>query len=324
MDTSLAAIGFAIQADGSTPATEPEFQHPVEPGSKLVDFPIEQKEDEMTRSEVSSTSGEYRESVGAVADYTTRAWPQSIGAYLYAIMGGLDASGSLPTTHTITPDALTPFATLFDRLDDEYRVSAHHRLDQLKIEGEGGKPIKVTPSWMGRTVGFKSSLTPVVDEEFLPYFLGVNATPVVGLDAGGTTHDAEVLKWVITMKRNNVADVYSGSLTAGAVHNAGFVADVEATVRVPDMGIVRRLLTGAVDGSNATATVLEGLFGLTLTSGTGSVTISAPRIPWQTERQETGKDGEPGELTLKGKCYAGSGVPAVTAVVVTDYADYQP
>ena len=320
MNTKLSAAGFGIQTGLGVPKANPDFWGPVG-GGGLVGFELEQKEDELTSSEVGGV-GEYRESVAIGADYESRAWPQSIGGLLYAVLGAIQTTGaSAPYSHAITPAAALPWATVFGAKDTERKSASDCKLDEFKIEWEGNAPLKVTPTWAGMGADWAAAAyAPVLDETLLRYFRGIDFTGVLDLD--GASHDAGavILGGSLDIKRNLEGDTKSGQLEPSAINEGAFECDVELKVRVPDLSAVRLLLTGAVDGSVVAADPLYGDFTLTFASSPDSVALAAGRVAWKVPQEpDADPKGGPAELTLQGRCY---GNPAITATVVNARASY--
>ena len=319
MNTKLSAAGFAIQTAKGTPKAQPDFWGPVG-GGDLVSFELEQKEDELTSAEVGGV-GEYRESVAIGADYESRAWPQSIGGLLYAVLGAIQTTGaSAPYTHVITPDGSLPWVTVFGKLDTDRKAASDCKLDELKIEWEGNAPLKVTPTWAGMDADWSASdYVAVLDETLVDYLKGIHLAAT--LDLNGSSYDggAVVLGGSIDIKRNLEGDTKSGQLRPSDINEGAFECDIELKVRVPDLLPVRLLLTGATNGTDVVADVPYGDFSLAFTDAPHSVTLAATRVAWKTKAPGADPKGGPGELTLQGRCY---GNPALTATVVNAHASY--
>jgi hypothetical protein len=104
MNLKLSAAGFAIQSAKGAPEAQPDYWGPVG-GGKLVDFALEQVEDELTSAEVGGI-GEFRESAAVAADYESRMWPGSIAGLLYSVLGDVDTSGGAPAVPAVYTTAL--------------------------------------------------------------------------------------------------------------------------------------------------------------------------------------------------------------------------
>jgi hypothetical protein len=319
MNLKLSAAGFAIQADKGAPEAQPAYWGPVG-GGGLVGFELEQTEDELTSAEIGGI-GEYRAGVAVGADYESRMWPASIAGLLYAVLGDISTTGvSAPYTHTIVPASLLPWATVFGQKDMERKAASDCKCDELKIEWEGNSPVKVTPTWAGMGAMWSDvAYVPALDEALLSYFKGIHLAATIDLD--GATHDggATILSGSLDIKRNLTGDTKSGQLEPSDVNEGALEIDVELKVRVPDLTLVRLLLTGAVDGDTITADVPYGDFSLAFTDAPDSVTLAATRVAFKTSEPDADPKGGPGELTLTGRCY---GNPCLTAIAVNDVATY--
>ena len=319
MNLKLSAAGFAIQVAKGTAKTQPAFWSPVA-GGALVTLGVEQAEDELTSSEVGSI-GEYRESAAVAADYETRAWPQSIAGLLYAALGAIATVGADPPyTHTITPAALLPWATVFGSKDTARRSAPDCKLDELKIEWEGNLPIKVTTTWAG--LGFTYSAiayVPVLDEKALEYFKGIALAATIDLDGAAYDGGGKVLGGSIDIKRNLVSGGHSGALLPDDIDEGSPEIDAEIKYRVPDLVPVRLLLTGSPTGTGPSIDVPYGEFSLVFTHGADVMTLAATKVAWKTDEPDADPKGGPAELTLQGRCY---GAVPLTATVVNSHATY--
>lgn len=322
MNLALSAIGFALQADKATAATEPQFWHGVD-GGKMVEFPVEQKEDELTTG-LPAGVGEFRESVMPAAGYGTRAWPKSIAALLYAIMGDIATTGAGPVyTHVIEAGASLPWATVFGKKDTALQSMAASKADEIKFSWEGNGPLKVSVVWAGCTMVYEASITPVLDESLLAYFKAAGGTFSVDLNGAGETAGGKIMGGEITFKRDVEADIYSGDLLPGDVSEKQLSVETTVKYRVPDTRAVRLLVTGALNGTAPAADPIYGGFDFLFKSGaTDELRFQATRVAWQTEEPEGDPKGGPGEISLKGKCYMTAGGSPLTATVKNGHASY--
>lgn len=314
MNLKLSAAGFAFQSVKGTPATEPKWYHPVE-GGKLVEFPIDQKTDDMTAATLTAQSGEYRESVAAAGGWSTRAYAASIVAYAYAVLGAIATTGSTTKTHTVTPAGSLPWATLFGKKDTDYKKAGDAKCDELTVEWDGNGRLKVTPVWAACTPLYdEDGFTPVLDETTAAKFAGLGLTAVVDINGSSYDGGGKVLGGKVTIKRNLESDIVSGSITPDQINEGDFEVEFELKYRVPDLKIIRMMVTGTDSGTTASATVLEGDCSLAFASGSTSVTIAGDRIAWQTDEPDADPKGGPGELTLKGRCYGNFSIVGVNTV----------
>ncbi|MDI9598684.1 MAG: hypothetical protein QM323_04185 [Acidobacteriota bacterium] len=320
MNLKISAAGFAIQDAKGAAAAQPDYWGPVGAG-KLVGVELEQTEDELTSARVAGV-GEFRESVAITAGYETRLWPGSFAGLLYAVLGARQTTGAAaPYTHTLTPAALLPWCTVFGAKDTERKSASDAKADSLKVEWEGNGPVKATIAWAGLGVAWSdAAYVPVTDETDDTYLKGINLTSVIDLDGSGYDGGAVLQGGSVEVKRNITPDPKSGQLAPADLSEGAFECDVEFKVRVPDLLPVRKLLTGAVDGSTIAAAVPYGGFTLTFADAAESVALAAAKVAFKVpEEPEADPKGGPAELTLQGRCY---GEPAITATVINSVASY--
>ncbi len=320
MNLRNALAGFAIQTAKGTRATQPAWAGPVG-GGKLLAIEVEQAEDELTSAQVGSP-GEYRKSAAFSGEYEYRMWPASIGALLYAVLGAIQTTGTTaPYTHTITPDGDLPWCTVFGAKDTERKSFADCKLDELKLEWEGNDPVKVTPAWLGLSVAWSASAyTPALDETNVPYLKGIDLSAcTIDLDGTGKDGGAVVQGGSVDIKRNLTADSRSGQIEPVDASEGLFECDVELKCRVPDLALVRLLLTGSLTGTSVSPTVPYGDLSLTFTATPTVVTLSASKVAWKAAEPDADPRGGPGEVTLQGRCY---GDTPLSATVVNAVASY--
>jgi len=280
--------------------------------------------------DITSTAQQVRNALNADDDASaliaTSYAPGNSGAGVVTVLaptnlaGGADAEGGGAYTHAIGPAATLPWCTVFGKKDDDRKAASDCKLDELKIEWEGNKPVKVTLTWAGIDADWSDTeFVPDLDESLLDYLKGIDYAGTIDLDGTAYDGDAELLGGSIDIKRGVEADIYSGDLLAGDVFEGNLEIDVELKVRVPDLEPVRLLLTEAVDGTSVSGDVPYGEFSLAFTESPNSVTLAATRVAWKTSEPEASPGGGPAELTLTGRCY---GNPCFAATVVNAVESY--
>lgn len=320
MNLKDAAAGFAIQAAQGAAEAQPLFWGPVG-GGKLITAEVEQTEDELTSARVAGV-GEFRESASIVGGYEYRVWPASFGGLLYAILGAIQTVGAAPPyTHTVTPAGALPWCTVFGAKGTERKAGQDCKADSLKIEWEGNAPVKATVAWAGLALAWSQvAYVPGTDETDLAYLKGINLAAIIDLDGSGYDGGAVLQGGSVEVKRNITPDPKSGQLAPAGLSEGAFECDVELKVRVPDLLPVRKLLTGAVDGSTIAEAVPYGDFSLTFADAAESVALAATRVAFKVpEEPDADPKGGPAELTLQGRCY---GDPAITGTVINSVASY--
>ena len=321
MNLALSAVGIGIQSAKGTAAAEPAFYHGVD-GGNIVTFGVSQVEDELTSGLVAGT-GEYRESVAVAADYGTRAWMKSVGAYLYAALGAVSVTGTTTYTHVITADSSLPYVTVFGKKDADFKVASDCKIDQLVLEWDGNGPLKLTPTFAGCALAYDTAYTPTLDETLLAYYTALGGTFTLDLNGSAEDCGATILGGKVTIARNLTSDMVSGTLAPSDVTAGKLQVDVELKGRVPDLTATRLLLTGTTTGTEASGAVLYGGFSFGFAGASpNTLAIAGTRVAWQTEDPGADPKGGPGELTLKGRCYMTAGGTPVTATVVNQHATY--
>ena len=110
LQTAKDVVGIALQTQRGVPAAAPQFAHGIAGGGVKVE--PNQEADPLTSGYVSPANA-FRDRVENSADYQTRAFYRSIGAYLLAALGDVATEGSAaPYEHTITLGDALPYLTV--------------------------------------------------------------------------------------------------------------------------------------------------------------------------------------------------------------------
>lgn len=154
----------------------------------------------------------YKTAVKADGSIVTYGWPDGFARLLTAALGQdavtrVGASGaSQLTSHLITPTTggTLPYLTIDQNWADETERVTNCLVSDLKIEGEAGKPVKLTAQFIsGGTPYVRSAaISPVVREAGNPLMIpGASAQWTVEGGGGGPPSETnQITKWSIEVK----------------------------------------------------------------------------------------------------------------------------
>lgn len=322
MNLALSAVGVAKQADRDTPAAAPDFYHGVS-GGVLVSPEVTTQTVEVTTG-LAGPAFAYRESAATAVDFETLAFKKALGLYLLGVLGDVLTTGaSAPYTHVFTAGGSIPWLTFFGKIDTELRRAAGCKVDEIKIEWDGTKPLKVTLTAPGLSTGRVTSITvPVTDETLGQFFMPVGGTYQIDVD-GTTRVDYPVLKATITLKRGCEADYSCVSIEPSDINEGSIVAEVEITARVANLDDFWTIYTGASAGTEVSEDPVFGSFELGSESGTDSLSFVGTKVPFTADPQSVDPAGGPAELSLKGEMLIPTGSTSpITATLINDVASY--
>lgn len=321
MNVALSAAGRAKQTAKGAIAANPTSWFGA--SGKLVPFDVEQGADEIPTGLAAGT-GEFRDSVAVGGDWTSRAFPLSIGEALLAVLGNVQTTGAeAPYTHVFTLGDAIPYFTIFGQLDNERRAAGDCKLDELQFKFDGNKPIETNETWGGCVPSFPTAITiPGADERLSAYFSGGRGQYKVTV-LGDTPIPAKALNGTLVLKRAIAGDIIAGTIVPDDVHEGSLVAEVEMAIRVPNLEAKRTILTGSPSGTEVTPDVVYGSFEWLFTLGAASLKFEAPRVPFNADDPEGDAKGGPATLTLKGGLYIPAGSTTnLTATLVNTRAEY--
>ena len=153
----------------------------------------------------------YKTAVKADGSIMTYAWPDGFGRLLTAALGAdavtaVGASGaSTLTSHLITPTTggTLPYLTIDQNWADETERVSNCLISDLKIEGEAGKPVKLSAQFISGGTPYVrgSAISPVTREAGTPLMVpGGSALWTVSAEFGGNVESAEITKWSLEIK----------------------------------------------------------------------------------------------------------------------------
>lgn len=153
----------------------------------------------------------YKTAVKADGSVITYGWPDGF-ARLLAVSLGADAVTAVPasggsqlTSHLITPTTggTLPYLTVDQNWADETERVTNCLISDLKIEGEAGKPVKLTAQFISGGTPYVrgSAIAPVVRESGTPLMIpGASALWSVSAESLSGVESAEVTKWSVEVK----------------------------------------------------------------------------------------------------------------------------
>ena len=282
LNRARAAIGVAKETgDPVAVATNPAYWHGVAPGSAM---PRPEVEDVM--SDISTGLGTpalaIREGVTLPTGFTTLSFAKAVGVYLLGVFGDVTTTGEgAVKTHVFEYADDTPYLTFFGNLAGWLQKNGHSKIDELRFEWDGPKPLRMTVTAQGCDFDLPAEITVPDPNEILGEFF----TPVGGVFKGSVLTDTpvnwEVLGGAIILTRNNEATPYSGSLTPSSIHPMSFTPSVDLTVRESDWDNLRSLITGAADGTTLSAVPVYGSVEVGFVNGdTDELTFAAGRAQY--------------------------------------------
>lgn len=323
LQSGLARVGLTKQTAKGSAATNPTFSFGVTDGSvNSVDVSQDREERTLSTSLVSPAIN--RTQVVAGQDYTTRAFPGSVGLLLYAALGSLSTSGAgVPYTHTITPGTALPYLSLFGDLNGIFTKIADAGLDELEISWDGTDPLEVKPSFMGCTLSWPGTYgTVTTDEEKAAYFRptggtfkmdAASATAVTAKIKGGSVKIGNSLEPVILSNSTVPADVFPGDKNL----------DVSLSLIPDDVNEWRKVITGASGGTTVSEVPIYGSFEVFFSlDANNDLKLAATNVGFMGDYPDADSGGGPVELQLDGAIILPASGAAFTATLHNATASY--
>ena len=324
ISTVSAIVGVAKQTARGALAANPSFAHGVKGGAP-ISVEASQSALEVTTG-VRASANVTRESVNASSDIQAPAYLKTLGLYLLGALGSKTTTGAGPYEHTFLTGDL-PYLSVFAKgIGPDIEAVADAKIDELVISWEGANALEVGMKAMGTTFSYPASFTPGVDETGSESFL----IPVGGTfkydPIGSTLATARVVGGEITVK-NNVAQIPgSASITPTDTHEGKQECEVKLTVVPDNLADFRKVITGAANGSAASASVPVGSVELEFkenNGGAGSLKVTGSKVAFMTELPEADPSGAAVELELVGVAVVpDGGVSPLTFVLKNAQATY--
>lgn len=298
LNKALALIGAAKQTGKGAAAAAPVFSHGLT-GGKLVVADITQGRDESTSGTRASAQAN-RTGVACGVDFSSRAYPKSLGLWLYAALGNKSVSGTGPYTHIFSLGDDLPYLTVFGSYNGAFYSVADCKVDQLAVKFDGRSPLDVNLTLGGTVPGFPGTYVPTTDEKVADFFRPVGGT--FQLDVDGTTlATARVTGGEFNVK-NNLAAVQPSAQITNEDQAVG-AHETDCTIKVVPTDLLdwRTILTGSAAGATASNVPVVGSFDFLFVNGNDTLRIAGTRVPFLCDFPEVDPKGGPVELELKGE-----------------------
>lgn len=308
INTAAMLVAFAKQTAKGSGATTAGFSHGVASG-KPFDLQANLAVDDLSTGAVMA-AGAALESADPGADYETRMFAKSIGAYLFGVLGGKSVSGAGPYTHVIVPASSTPWWTQWGKLDAQWYKVIDSKLKGLSISWEGPGIIKVKPKWIGCTPSKVSAPTITNDEASAATFFAAGGTFKYDVD-GATVATAPIVSGNIDIERGSDYERESASITPSNISDGNLAISGSLVLRPTDD-------TDLWAASNVSAAVY-GSYEIALASGTDSVKLACTRANFSGGWPDYDKSGPSALVPFAFDCY---GDANFTATVINALASY--
>lgn len=307
---NIADMSFALQSAKGSAASAGQWRVYLAGGS----MPHAQ----MTKEDFIETSGNrmlrdaYVSSVHVEGEPDIHMMPVSAFPLFYGVLGSKAVSGaSDPYTHTATASTSLPYFTFWQMLGSaKFEKYTDVVVAGLKIRGESGKPIVITPRLMGLTPSYLSSAEATATVEKSNRFLHYDGSAALKVEG---TAVASIRSFEIDI--DNGAELIPGdSLTPNDVAVGRLSVTCTATMLISDFDLWERLMyasSSPTGGDTPTKTPLElagspaGLsFTWTRVATTRIATCLIPRVQVDPFDDQPNTDGNPLLRTVTYRAYA--------------------
>jgi len=320
LDPKLDLIGIGKQSAKGTIASSIGFGHGLKSGGLSVD--PQQSSDALTAAGI-APAGAYRDQVNAGADFMTRPFQKSIGAYLLAALGSISTTGvGDPYAHVITMGSTLNYWSLWNQKGDGTIIATKdNKLDELRLEWSGNAPVDLSARFVGGVMSVPGAFSPTVDEsDSVDYYIPAGGTFKYDLDSS-TPATADVLGGSVTVSRGAEARYRSGSIEAFDVLEGPCDVTVSLTVEPDDMTMWRTLATGTSSGTAMATAPVYGSFEIKFMAGTHYLMLSATKVGFLVGIPPADPEGKAAQVELSGICYRNTTTP-LTATVSNAQASY--
>lgn len=147
--SNIADIAWAIQTAKGTPATSSTNRAWLAGGDQPHSNRVKADFEETTGNRMRYDS--FTSTVDVMGSPELFVMPLSIGSLLYGVLGAKSVTGAAdPYTHTFVPANTLPYFTFWRMLaNGHFETFTDCVISHLKIHGEYGQPLRVTPTIMG-------------------------------------------------------------------------------------------------------------------------------------------------------------------------------
>jgi tail tube protein len=322
LNRKIALVGIDRQVSGKGTLAATALYGMGLRGGMLFNPQMEQTYEELTIADRFPPSA-YRTSFHPGADFTSRAWPRSIGLLLYASLGSISTVGSAdPWTHTITPGATPLYLTLFSRLDTEYHKLRDCRIDELSFTWDRAEPLEISCSVLGTIPSlYQGSWSATTDDSAEQSFFPAGG--IFQLDSDSVTPvTADITGGSITIANHLEPIDLSRALTPD--DNWPGLHEITVTLRLipADTTLLRSIWTASDSGTAVSNAPVYGSFNTKFTiSASRDLTFTATRLAWTGDYPEADPAGGPAEIELTATVLKPAGT-AFTATLLNQVASY--
>lgn len=307
---NIADLSFALQSAKGTAASVGQWRLWLAGGT----LPHAQmvKEDFLETTGGRMLSDSYVSEVHVEGEPELHMMPVSAFPLFYGVLGAKAVSGAGdPYTHTATASTSVPYFTFWQMLGSaKFEKYSDCIITGLKISGEAGKPIKLTPRIMGLTPSYLTAAEATATVEKTNRFMHYDGSAALKVEG---TAVASIRSFEIDI--DNGAEMIPGdSLNPNDVSIGRLSVTCTATMLISDFDLWERLMYASSTPSaadTATKTPLElagspaGLsFTWTRVATTRIATCLIPRVQVDPFDDEPNTDGNPLLRTVTYRAYA--------------------
>lgn len=326
---NIADMPFALQSAKGSAASASQWRLWLAGGS--APHSVMTKEDFLETTGGRMLSDSYVSEARVEGEPNLHVMPVSIVPLLYGVLGGKAVSGAEdPYTHTLTAGTSVPYFTFWQMLGSgKFEKFTDCIISKLKIHGESGKPLVVTPTIMGLTPSYLAAAETTVSVEKTNRFLHYDGSAALKVEGSAV---ASIRSFDIEI--DNGAEFIPGdSLSPNDVSIGRLSIVTTATMLVTDFDLWERLMYASSTpsgGDAVTKTPLElagspaGLsFTWTRVATTRILTCAIPRVQVDPFDDQPNTDGSPLVRTVTYRAYAPTdGSTPITMTVKNAVASY--
>jgi len=325
----ISSIGVARQTALGTVATTPTWVSPLVGSGAVAGVEPSVSIDEETGQSYAINA--YLEEISSSFDTPVRAYPKTLGEFLYGLFGAVVTTAATTTgfyKHVFSVDATsqtTPWYTLWGNIESEYVRSSDAKVGAIEISWDGNKPLEaaITFACIGVLFGSEAARpTGGTDMAGLNYFTPAGLTFKFA-PAGSTLVETKLTKFGLKLTRNVNPEYFSGSALPGDLSMGKFEAAPSFTLKPDDLSAFRTAITGSATGTAVAESVVTGAYEVNLTVGSNTLKISGPKVPFKISWPDSDASGGAVELEVSADNQLGtSSVSPITIELTNDVASY--
>lgn len=325
LSSSVAALAAAKQTGLGVLPANATFGHGVA-GGEVANVEVEQERDDVT-----SGSRDYvhvnRTSAIPGLEVTTRAFPKSIGFWLYAALGAVATTGPVTTdyTHVVTGADVLPYFAAWAKYAADVFTIRDALMDEASLSWEGAGPLELALTAVGTVLGFSGTYAPTNDEATTKYLVPAGGSFKVSASTN-TPVTARVKSGTIGIANNVEPIILSGSVVPVDVHPGRRELTADLTLVPTDLAAWRETLTGSTSGTSVSEFPIDGSFEVIFKDPSAPTTrqlkVAGTRVPFLCSLPEANPDGSPAELALEGMPVLPTSGAALTFTLVNGQVSY--